>query len=199
MRSSHHKLVQSVVLCFLLLLGSKRSDAQIAERILAVADGMPALLSEALLLARVEGRELDVAREALVDELLMYREAARLPQAAVGPEEVARLAADLENRHPGLSAAFGEHGVARLARRQATILRYIAFRFRPQIRVDDEVVLRAWRADYGERKESPTNADLQPVRERLEASVLDARVEAWVADLRAQAHLRYNPSPAPAR
>ena len=200
MRSSCRSFVvlQLSVLAFSLLGISASGNAEEAERILAVVDGMPVLLSEARLLRRLAGKDLEAAREALVDELLMHREAARLPQAAVSPEEVSRMAADLERRHPGLAGEAGDQGLARLARRQATILRYIAFRFKPQIRVDDEDVLREWRADRG-GTESPTVADLQPVRERLEERQLNTRVEAWVAELRAEARLRYNPSSGPTR
>jgi hypothetical protein len=58
-----------------------------------------------------------------------------------------------------------------MARRQATILKYVDFRFRPQVRVTSE--------DAEERA-------------RLEADDLDARIEAWVKDLRAGARIRYN-------
>ena len=59
-----------------------------------------------------------------------------------------------------------------MARRQATILKYVDFRFRPQVRVTAE--------DPGGEGARST------------ADELDARIEAWVKDLRAAAEVRYN-------
>jgi hypothetical protein len=190
-----------VTLAALLGLGSPSpavsDESRVAERILVVVDTMPVLLSETQLLAKLTRQDTKTAQEALVDELLMYREAARLPQASVSPEEVARIVEDLERTHPDLVAQTGEQGVARLARRQATILRYVEFRFRPQIRIADESIIGAWRTEHPNSAEAPTNSDLEALRERLERRDLDVRVEAWVAELRRQARLRYNPSPVP--
>jgi hypothetical protein len=140
---------------------------RIVERVLAVVDARPVLLSE-LRVTRQVRPETDEARalEALIDEHLMFAEAIRLPQAALTEAEEAAAVASISA--PGVTDV---DALRRMARRQATILKYVDFRFRPQVRVTSE--------DAEERA-------------RLEADELDARIEAWVKDLRAGARIRYN-------
>ena len=140
---------------------------RIVERVLAVVDARPVLLSE-LLVARQVRPETDEAGalEALIDEHLMFAEAIRLPQAALTEAEEAAAVASIPT--PGIADA---DALRRMARRQATILKYVDFRFRPQVRITSE--------DAEERA-------------RLEADDLDARIEAWVKELRAGARIRYN-------
>jgi hypothetical protein len=72
---------------------------------------------------------------------------------------------------PALAEKVAEPDLRRLVRRQAAILKFVEFRFRPQVRVA---------------------ADL-PAEER-DAEMrraLDERIEAWVKELRAGAEIRY--------
>ena len=176
-------LVPAVVI---LLGATAAAETQVVERVLAVADGRPVLLSEVRAAQRVRGEDAGPALEALVDELLMFAEASRLPQARVSPEEEARalagLMATLSARGDG-----GEGDVAalrRMARRQAVILKYVDFRFRPQVRIAEEDVQAALAAQAGASEED--------VRRALAAEDLDRRIEAWVRDLRRAAPVRYN-------
>lgn len=143
---------------------------RIVDRILAVVDARPILLSEVRLAQQATGEADErAALEALIDEHLMFADASRLPQAALTEAEETAAAASL-------SARLGHDGgdpdaVRRMARRQATILKYVDFRFRPQVR---------------------TTAEDPQEKVRLEAEDLDARIEAWVKDLRAAAAVRYN-------
>jgi hypothetical protein len=157
--------------CLALALSiSAATEPRVIERVLAVVDGRPVLLSEARLAQQVRGEDAGPALEALIDEHLMFAEALRLPQAALTDAEEARALASLSARVPG--AGVGDpDALRRMARRQATILKYVDFRFRPQVRIAAE--------DPGEKA-------------RLEAEELDARIEAWVKDLRAAAEVRYN-------
>jgi len=148
---------------------SAEPRAQIVERVLAVVDDRPVLLSEVRLAQQVRGEDAAPALEALIDEHLMFAEALRLPQAALTDAEEARALASLKGRVPG--AAADPDALRRMARRQATILKYVDFRFRPQVRITAE---------------DPEEKAL------LEAAELDARIEAWVKDLRAAAQVRYN-------
>jgi hypothetical protein len=173
-----------------LVLLQAAPSPDVVERVLAVADGRPVLLSEVRAAQRVRGEDTGPALEALVDELLMFAEASRLPQARVTADEEERALA-------GLRAALAARGdtddgdvaaLRRMARRQAVVLKYVDFRFRPQVRVTDEAVQAALRARQAE------GADAQDaVRRALEAEDLDRRIEAWVADLRRAAAVRYNP------
>jgi hypothetical protein len=143
-------------------------DARIVERVLAVVDGRPVLLSELRLAQQVRGEDSGPALEALIDEHLMFAEALRLPQAALTDAEEAAAMVSLSARVP---SAGDPDALRRMARRQATILKYVDFRFRPQVR---------------------TTAEDPDEKARLEAAELDARIEAWVKDLRASAEVRYN-------
>jgi hypothetical protein len=152
------------------------AEPVVVERILAVVDGRPVLLSEVRVVERVTGQDRARALEELIDERLMFREAARLPQATVTEDEEARALQSLFARAGPALSGVPEGDLRKLARRQASILKYVDFRFRPQVRVDDEVEPEA--------------------REALAAEDLRRRIEAWVKELRLGADVRYNaPSP----
>jgi hypothetical protein len=159
------------------------------ERVVAVVDGHPLLLSDVSDLARVRGLDEVPALEAAIDERLMYQEASRLNQTEVLADEEARALAELVERKPLLREQLPEAGLRRLLRREITILKYVEFRFRPQLRVSDQEVRAAFEADpaAGESWE----AEKEKVRARLERRALDERVEAWIRELRARAEVRY--------
>jgi len=93
-----------------------------------------------------------------------------------------------------------EPELRRLLHRQLSILKYVEFRFRPQLRVSDEEVRQAWEEEQAGRPAGPAFEDEQDaIRARLERRALDERVEAWVKELRSRADVRYvPPPPAPA-
>jgi hypothetical protein len=179
-----------------LLAAPGAAQGHVVERILAVVDGRPLLLSEVMVLQRLRGLERKAAVDALIDERLMFREAARLPEAVVSAEEEERAYRDLAARLPAAAAA-SEDDLRRLARRQTAILKYIDFRFRPQVRVEEAAVRSAWEQDRAARPDTPPFEEAAAgVRSRLEAAELDQRIEQWVKELRAGAEIRYNSSPA---
>jgi hypothetical protein len=159
------------------------------ERVMVVVDGRPLLLSDVGDLARVRGLAEEAALEAVIDERLMYQEASRLTQTEVLADEEERALAALLERKPALPVEVGEAGLRRILRRQITILKYVEFRFRPQLRVSDQQVRAAFESDpqAGESFE----AEKERIRERLERRALDERVEAWVRELRVRADVRY--------
>lgn len=165
-------------------------SAEVVERILAVVEGAPVLLSEVELVERLRGVERTAALEAMIDERLMFREASRLAQSALG-------AAEEERAFQGLHAAAGDLGneqeLRRLARRQAAILRYIEFRFGAQVRIDDEAVRKEWEAERPEGVAVMSAEDETRIRQRLAAQELDEKIEASIRELRAGADVRYNP------
>jgi hypothetical protein len=167
--------------------------AEIIERVLAVVDGLPIMLSEVELSARVLGVNRDAALEAVIDERLMAEDAQRL--ARVGDEQAAfeSLRARLDEPHLSEDT---EAELRRLARRQASILRYIDFRFRPLVRVDAARLRSAYDEEYEGRSERPSFESVTAeLRARLERQELDERIEAWVKDLRGAAEIRYNTEP----
>jgi len=151
----------------------------VVESILAVVDGRPVLLSEVRVIERVTGQEPAAALEGLIDERLMFREASRLPQASVSAAEEDRALQSLRARAAASLDAVPEHELRQVARRQVAILKYIEYRFRPQVRVDT--------AAPAEERERRAEQDLRE------------RIEAWVKELRAGAEIRYNAAPSLAR
>jgi hypothetical protein len=161
------------------------------ERVVAVVDERPLLLSDVRALAAVRGLSGEPAVEAAIDARLMHVEAARLAEAEVRSEEEDRALAALLDARPELRTALPEPELRRLLRRQATILKYVEFRFRPQVRVSDEDVRRAWEAEEAGRPGGVPLEDAQEtLREMLERRALDERIEAWVKELRARADVR---------
>jgi hypothetical protein len=172
---------------------------EVIERIVAVVDERPVLLSDVRTLQAVRGLGEEAAREAAIDERLMYGEAARLPQADVAREEEDQAVAQLLETRPALRDAVPEPDLRRLVRRQIAILKYVEFRFRPQVRVGDDEVRKAWEEEQAGRPAGPAFEDEQEeLRARLERRALDERIEAWVRELRARADVRYVGAPPPA-
>jgi hypothetical protein len=86
-----------------------------------------------------------------------------------------------------------EADLRRLAHRQAAILRYVEFRFRPQVRVTEDAVRAAYDEEFASRPDAPALEAAAPaLRSRLEARSLDEKIEAWIKELRAAAEIRYN-------
>jgi len=177
----------------------ERSRVETIERVVAVVDERPLLLSDVRALQAVRGLAEPEALEAAIDERLMHLEASRLPQADVSQEEEDRALALLLETRPALRAAVPEADLRRLLRRQLGVLKYVEFRFRPQVRVSDEEVRKAWEEEQAGRPAGPALEDEQEaIRARLERQAIDERIEAWVKGLRARADVRYVGEPPPA-
>lgn len=178
-----------------------RPRVELIERIVAVIDGRPLLLSDVRALQAMLGLEETKAQEAAIDQRLMYLEAIRLPQAEVRSEEEERALATLRETEPEKAAEIPEPDLRRLVVRQLAILKYVEFRFRPQIRIPDEEVRRVWEEEQAGRPAGPALEDeAAAIRARLERRALDERIEAWVKELRARTDVRYveaEPPPGP--
>ena len=180
------------------LLAAPSASGEVVERILAVVDSRPLLLSEARILEAVRGVDRAAAVEALIDERLMFAEAAKLPQSAVSAEEEQKAYESLVSGAGDRARAVPETDLRGLARREATILKYVHFRFLPQIRVTDEAVQKAYDAETGEKEGALPFEDAAPgLRQRLIDHELDLRIESWVKELRAGSKVRYNPGEGP--
>ena len=188
--------VVAIVLATLPAPSPAPAPGRLVERVLAVVDTRPVLLSEMRAAQLVRGEEPGPVLESLIDELLMFAEASRLPQAAITEEQEDRALAALLAQHPD---ATDTEALRRMARRQATILAYVDFRFRPQVRITPEALQAALLArgredvagDATESAESRAGREAE-TRRILEAEDLDRRIESWVADLRKAAEVRYN-------
>ena len=176
-----------------LLLLALPAQAAVVERILAVVDGRPVLLSEVAVFQRLRGEGERAALDGLIDEQLMYREAARLPQAVPTTEEEQRAFESLRARTPAAGGDEDEQ-LRRVARRQASILKYVYFRFRPQVRISEESVRAAYEAQAGPGA-VPFEQAAPTLRGRLADEDLSRRIEEWVKELRRAAEIRYNTAP----
>jgi len=176
------------------LVASAAGEPRLLERILAVVDGKPILLSEARLTEALKGVPRREAVEALVDESLMLREARQIPQSEPRPEEIETARRALLALWPEAAGPAPEAALREVAHRQLRILKYIEFRFRAQARVEDQALREAYDGEIRGREGDPGyEAARDALRERLEARRLDAQVEAWVKELRSTAEIRYNP------
>ncbi|PYQ21131.1 MAG: hypothetical protein DMF81_16460 [Acidobacteria bacterium] len=174
-------------------LSAAAAPAEVVERILAVVDSRPLMLSEVRLVEQLRGLGRPAALEALVDEQLMLREASRLAQSVVTAEDEQRAYESLLARNPG-AAGLPEADLRRLVRRQTAILKYVEFRFRPQVQIGDGAVRQVYEREYGSRAEPPSFDAVAPeIRRQLADRELDAKIEAWVKELREGAEIRYNP------
>lgn len=170
--------------------------ADLVDRIVAVVDERTLLLSSLRALEEVRGLERGPALAEAIDERLMFQEAARLPQTEVtGEEEEAALRSLLETR-PEVETRVPPADLRRLLRRQLAILKYIDFRFRPQIRITEDALREAWNEDFQGAPQGPPFEEAVPeLRARLEREELDRRIESWVTDLRKRAEVRYVEGP----
>ena len=174
------------LLCALLLL-----SPAVVERVLAVVGGRPVLLSETQALQEVRGVAPRAALDLMVDEALMYDQASRTPQAAVSALEVERARDSLYEKRPELRSSVARADLARLLKRQMSILKYVDFRFRPQARPTDEELQQAYADEYGGRPEAPAvDTVTEALRDRLVRRQLDLKVEAWIKELRAATEIR---------
>lgn len=166
-------------------------EVELLERVAAVVDERPLLLSDVRALAAVRGLAEPAALEAAIEERLMYAEASRLAQAEVRAGDEDQALGALLAREPALAERVPRPDLLRLLRRQLTILKYVEFRFRPQLRVSDEQVRKAWEAEEVGRPSGLALEDAQDtLRARLERRALDERIEAWVGELRARTEVR---------
>jgi hypothetical protein len=161
------------------------AEPVLVERILAVVDGRPIVLSEVRAVEELDGIPRAQAQERVIDETLLFAEAFRLPQARTSPvEDEAALAA--------LGRA-GQPAYRRAAHRRAVIRKYAAFRFRPPVRIEESEVRAAYANRWrGDPQAPPFEAESPQIRERMVQAGVDARLAEWVRELRAAARIRVN-------
>jgi hypothetical protein len=163
--------------------------ATVIERVLAVVDRRPVLLSEVALVERLRAVDQKAALELLIDELLMYAEARRFPQARPTQTEEAAAIESLARLH---RTDADQAELKRVAQRQATILKYVGLRFGPLVRISDEDVRQAYEQQHNGRPDAPTLSSVGvELRARLTQRELDARVEEWTRRLRETASIDY--------
>jgi hypothetical protein len=195
-RGPKRRLALAASAALLASWGATPSCGDVIERIPAVVDGRPLLLTQVQALERIRGLGGTEALEAAIDEELMYQEATRTPQANPSADEEKAALHSLVSRAGSRATGVPAPDLARLARREATILKYVDLRFRPQVRIDDEAVRRAYEAETTGTASAPPFDEVEPtIRGRLADREIDERIEGWVRELRAGADIRYNEPP----
>ncbi len=122
----------------LALAGAPCAAGELIERVLADVDGQPVLLSEVRLYETLKGLTQEGALETAIDARLMHREAGRLPQASLAQDEAEAACAAVRRKAPLLVE---DPGLCSLARREAIVLKYVAFRFSGE---DLDAQIEAW-------------------------------------------------------
>lgn len=180
MRSSVRRLVFAAALVG---AAARGGGAELVDRVLAVVDDRPLCLSDVRAVQDLDGVGREQALTRLVDDTLLFHEAFRMPQAGLSADEERGV----------VKEAGGDPARQRALRRRAVIHKYVAFRFRPQIRIDDDRLRRAYQETYaGQADAPPLEGVANALRERLVAVELEARVADWTRELRAAASVRYN-------
>jgi len=170
-------------------------EGNVIERVLAVVDRRPILLSEVQVVQALRGIDRQAAIDALVDETLMYAEATRYSHAQPTPAQDAAALDSLRKAVPD-GAVISESDLRRLAHRQATIVKYVGVRFQPLIRVSDDELHEAYERERSEGgSPAPFEQAAPELEQRLARQALDRRVEEWVRQLRDAADVRYVAGP----
>lgn len=168
------------------LLAISADAAETLERVLVVVDERPVFLSDVRTVEWMDHLDRKAALERVIDETLLFREAIRLPQ-------VTNTAEGTPSPAEAQAGPGGAESRARTQARRAAIRRYAAFRFRPQIRLDEEAVRQAYRDRWGSASSAPDfKAVASDLREELMTEAVDRRMAAWVKELRSAARIRYN-------
>ena len=85
-----------------------------------------------------------------------------------------------------------EPELRRLVRREMTILKYVDFRFRTEVRVTDAEVQKAYDEKYGSSPRPPSLVSVaESLRLALEDQQVGQAVDGWVKELRSAADIRY--------
>lgn len=182
---------QALAGLLLLVLSSLVAAGTLVEKTVAFVNKRPVLLSDVQLTQALLNLDAAQALERSIDESLMYEEAARLVREKPGEEAISAAVASLREK---AGTGFGEPALRRKALVQLAIAGYIDLRLRPLVRVEDAEVRKVFNEKLGQDTEAPLFSEVAPaIREALESRALDARIEEWVADLRARADIRRPP------
>jgi hypothetical protein len=182
----------AALVVLIVLACSTGAKGDVVERILAVVDAHPLMLTEVRLMQRVRDVPEEQALEALIDEWLMFREATRLLADRLTPEEEEAAVRSLHERASQVQG-LNDAELRSFARREAVILKYAQSRFLPQVRIEDDEIKRAYDAGPGSRPGGPSLEEAAPaLRSQLADQKLGERVDGWVREMRAAASIRYN-------
>jgi hypothetical protein len=206
----------SLVLCGLALAGLAL-DAETIDRIAATVETQVITESQVIGQIRVtaflNGEKPDVSGpnrrrtvDRLIEQTLVAREMdlTRYPQATVA--EIQDTLKQVRARYPDNAAferALADYRISRAEleealRQQASLLRFIELRFRPEVQVQETDVARYCENVYlPERRKNGAAADLTVEKampqceEEFTAQLVDSRVDAWLKESRGRSRITY--------
>ncbi len=202
----------------LVLMAAAVCHAEIIDRMVAVVNGHVILQSEVEEAARLEflldgkpldqltAKDLDAARERLIDQALLQQQIVTTAQLDPTPEELAAKLQDVRAQITGAStdgkwqamlAAYGvtEHDVEQQIISQIRVLRFVDLRFRGLVRVDKTAI-----ATYYQdvlvpqlQKQGAAVPPVDKVSDRITQILVEQRIDgllnAWLQTLRSQTHI----------
>ena len=202
-------MLSKLAFIFLMLL----QPQQVADRVVAVVNGEPIMLSELRLTlpTGVEQRTdlpqlMRTNLEALINQELILQEIRRLKIFTVTNEEVAAgvnvVASGFTGGQEELEAELNSQGetlasLRESIRRRLLVLKYVDYRFRRFSEVEENRLLRFYEGEWADsfRAENPGAAlpPLEEVRGELETLMIEMSVndqlDAWLQDARSEARI----------
>lgn len=164
----------------------------VIERAVAFVAKKPVLLSDVELAMALLKLDEAAAIESSIDERLMFEEASRLVSETPSDELVARSILVLRQK---AGDRFSQAALRRKALVQLAISSYIDQRLRPQVRVEDAEVRKAFNESVvSDAQTSAFTLVADAIRESLEQRALDQKIEEWVGSLRRREDVRRVPA-----
>lgn len=206
------------ILLWLLLSGVIAGQAEIIDRIAVTVDKMVITGSDVVNHLRVaaflnneplnlDGNSRRDAADRLVEQVLIRREMEISRYPAPQPADIEPILAGLlQRRFPDDQAhkdSLAKYGIAESDIREAlllqlTVLRFIEFRFRPGIVLDDDEVVVYYQNEFTTEWSSRNTAPPPPlddVRDEIEELLIEAHIDEaldqWLKQVKAEARLRY--------
>ena len=164
----------------------------VIERAVAFVAKKPVLLSDVELAMALLKIDEAAAIESSIDERLMFEEASRLVSETPKDELVASSVLILRQK---AGDRFTQAALRRKALVQLAISSYIDQRLRPQVRVEDADVRKAFNEIVvSDPQTQAFTLVADTIRESLEQRALDQKIEEWVASLRRREEVRRVPA-----
>jgi hypothetical protein len=190
---SRTRLLVATLLALALAVGAGQGFAgTLVERTVAFVNKKPVLLSDVELTKALLKLEEKEAIESAIDERLMFEDASRLAS-DTPPEELVVRAVQVLREKAG--ERFTSAALRRKAVIQVAISSYIDQRLRPQVRVEDTEVRKAFNDKILNDPQPPAfSLVADALRKSLEQRSLDQKIEEWVASLRRREEVRRVPT-----
>jgi hypothetical protein len=190
---SRTRLLVATLLALALAVGAGQGFAgTLVERTVAFVNKKPVLLSDVELTKALLKLEEKEAIESAIDERLMFEDASRLAS-DTPPEELVVRAVQVLREKAG--ERFTSAALRRKAVIQVAISSYMDQRLRPQVRVEDTEVRKAFNDKILNDPQPPAfSLVADALRKSLEQRSLDQKIEEWVASLRRREEVRRVPT-----